>query len=99
LSTSNAKLVEPTPLAKSDKNPEKLNAGQVTLSESTRAIILNTLEATGWVVGGPGGAAEQLGLKRTTLMSKMKKLRISRQRPQSDVNGAESMTVREHHYQ
>jgi formate hydrogenlyase transcriptional activator len=36
------------------------------------------LEAAGWLIGGPTGAAAKLGLKRTTLISKMKKLGISR---------------------
>jgi formate hydrogenlyase transcriptional activator len=43
-----------------------------------RAVILRELEATGWVVGGPDGAAERLGLKRTTLLGKMKRLGIAR---------------------
>jgi formate hydrogenlyase transcriptional activator len=41
-------------------------------------LILDTLESVGWVVGGPVGAAARLGLKRTTLIHKMKKLGISR---------------------
>ena len=42
------------------------------------ALILETLEEAGWVVGGPRGAAAKLGLKRTTLLAKMKRLGISR---------------------
>lgn len=49
-----------------------------TFWESERALILQTLRATGWIVGGPHGAATRLGLKRTTLIAKMKKLGISR---------------------
>jgi transcriptional regulator with GAF, ATPase, and Fis domain len=45
-----------------------------------RTVILRELEATGWVVGGPDGAAERLGLKRTTLLGKMKRLGIARPR-------------------
>jgi formate hydrogenlyase transcriptional activator len=41
-------------------------------------VILQALKATGWVIGGTGGAAARLGLKRTTLIAKMKKLGISR---------------------
>jgi transcriptional regulator with GAF, ATPase, and Fis domain len=48
------------------------------LKDVDRALILKTLEATGWRVGGPGAAAERLGLKRTTLLNKMKTLGISR---------------------
>jgi formate hydrogenlyase transcriptional activator len=49
-----------------------------TLRDSERALILNTLEAAGWVIGGPKGAAARLGLKRTTLICKMQKLGIFR---------------------
>jgi transcriptional regulator with GAF, ATPase, and Fis domain len=50
----------------------------MTLQDSDRALILETLELTGWMIGGPRGAAARLGLKRTTLIHKMKKLGISR---------------------
>ena len=49
-----------------------------TLRDSQRALILKALHASGWIVGGPRGAAARLGLKRTTLIAKMKKLGISR---------------------
>jgi len=49
-------------------------------------LILRALQATGWVVGGPAGAAAQLGLKRTTLIAKMKKLGISRPRRQDEMD-------------
>jgi formate hydrogenlyase transcriptional activator len=48
-----------------------------TLRDSERALILQTLESVGWVIAGANGAAAKLGLKRTTLISKMKKLGIS----------------------
>jgi formate hydrogenlyase transcriptional activator len=48
------------------------------LEDSDRALILETLEQAGWIVGGPRGAAGKLGLKRTTLLAKMKRLGISR---------------------
>jgi formate hydrogenlyase transcriptional activator len=47
-----------------------------TLIEVERDHILRVLDETGWVLGGPAGAAHHLGLKRTTLISKMKKLGI-----------------------
>ena len=50
----------------------------ITLKDSERDLILRTLAAVGWVIGGPRGAAEKLGLKRTTLIHKMQKLGISR---------------------
>ncbi len=45
-----------------------------------RAHILKTLADTNWVIGGKDGAAARLGLKRTTLASRMKKLGIARAR-------------------
>jgi formate hydrogenlyase transcriptional activator len=61
----------------------------VTVEDSDRALILETLEQTGWIVGGPRGAAGKLGLKRTTLLAKMKRLGISRPIPEegSSVRG------------
>ena len=46
--------------------------------DSDRALVMQTLEQTGWIVGGPRGAAAKLGLKRTTLLAKMRRLGISR---------------------
>ncbi len=53
----------------------------MTLEDSDRALILETLEQTGWIVGGPRGAAAKLGLKRTTLLAKMRRLVISQPIP------------------
>jgi formate hydrogenlyase transcriptional activator len=50
----------------------------VTLADAERAHILAVLRETGWVLGGPKGAASRLGMKRSTLHWKMKKLDISR---------------------
>jgi formate hydrogenlyase transcriptional activator len=49
-----------------------------TLQEAERDHIRRVLEKSNWVVGGANGAAARLGMKRTTLQSKMKKLGISR---------------------
>jgi transcriptional regulator with GAF, ATPase, and Fis domain len=49
-----------------------------TFIDSERALILRTLEASGWVIGGRDGAAARLGLKRTTLIYKMQRHGISR---------------------
>jgi formate hydrogenlyase transcriptional activator len=49
-----------------------------TLKEVNRAFIVQALEGAGWVIGGPEGAAASLGLKRTTLLYKMKRLGILR---------------------
>ncbi len=51
-----------------------------TLDEVERARILEVLEQTRWRVSGPRGAALLLGLKPTTLESRMKRLGISRPR-------------------
>jgi formate hydrogenlyase transcriptional activator len=44
-----------------------------TLAETERVHILNALRESNWVVGGVSGAAARLGVKRTTLISKMRK--------------------------
>ena len=48
------------------------------LEAAERHHIIRALEAAKWLIGGPAGAATKLGMKRTTLQSKMQKLRISR---------------------
>ena len=55
-----------------------ISPAPTTLRDSEHALILRTLEAVGWVIGGPKGAAAKLGLKRTTLIHKMQKLGITR---------------------
>lgn len=50
------------------------------LVDAERAHITATLHETNWVVGGPRGAASQLGLPRTTLIARMQRLGISGQR-------------------
>jgi len=50
----------------------------VALKAAEREQILQALAETNWVVGGPKGAAARLGLQRTTLISKMQKLGITR---------------------
>src|SRR5260370_24348761 len=47
-----------------------------TLNDAHRALIIKILRETNWVVGGPNGAAAKLGLKRTTLITKMLSLGI-----------------------
>ncbi len=49
-----------------------------TLEETERQHILSILKSTKWVISGPTGAAAQLGMKRTTLQSKMQRLGIAR---------------------
>jgi formate hydrogenlyase transcriptional activator len=52
------------------------------LEETERHHILSVLSRTNWVVAGPNGAAEQLGMKRSTLQLRMQKLGLSRQTSQ-----------------
>ncbi len=52
----------------------------VTLADADRAHIIATLRQTNGVVGGPNGAAAKLGLKRTTLIARMRNLGISKGR-------------------
>jgi len=74
--------VLPNPLP--DKNPVMVPPSRDTFTASTRALILHSLRSTGWVIGGAAGAAARLGLKRTTLIAKMKKLGISRPAQQTE---------------
>jgi transcriptional regulator with GAF, ATPase, and Fis domain len=61
-------------------------SSQTTLKDSERALIMSTLESVDWLIGGATGAAAKLGLKRTTLISKMKKLGISRPARQANAD-------------
>ncbi len=64
--------------------PVKASRGpsaECTLEDIMRREILAVLTETHWRVAGPNGAAEILGLKKTTLYSKMKKLGLSRSNP------------------
>jgi len=63
-------LTRVTPTAPSDPGR--------TLQEVERVYITETLQKTNWVVGGRAGAAAKLGLPRTTLIARMRKLGISR---------------------
>jgi formate hydrogenlyase transcriptional activator len=65
------------------RNPSKLASdlnGAGTLEAVEREHILRTLQDSNWVIGGPTGAAARLGLKRTTLNNRIRKLGISRPR-------------------
>ncbi len=70
--------VLPNPLPSNHQETVTVVSNSTTLKEVGRALILRALEAAGWMIGGPEGAAVKLGLKRTTLIYKMKKLGIVR---------------------
>ena len=70
--------VLPNPLQITGAQHMGVSPTPTTLIDSERALILRTLEAVGWVIGGRDGAAARLGLKRTTLIYKMQRHGISR---------------------
>jgi formate hydrogenlyase transcriptional activator len=74
--------VLPNPLPTAGSRDVTTSSAGTTLRDSERILIRRTLEAVGWVIGGPKGAAAKLGLKRTTLIHRMQKLGISRPGPQ-----------------
>jgi transcriptional regulator with GAF, ATPase, and Fis domain len=78
--------VLPNPLPTSQKNAVTPIAAQSTFRDAERDLILKTLRATGGLVGGPRGAAVRLGLKRTTLITKMKRLGIYRTRSEGYID-------------
>ena len=58
--------------------PGRVNGTHRTLEEAERAHILATVKGTKWVLSGPRGAATRLGMNRSTLQFRMKKLGIVR---------------------
>jgi len=78
--------VLPNPLPISENNHMPMAPTGTVFHDSQREVILTALRTTGWVIGGPRGAAARLGLKRTTLITKMKKLGISRPVQQKDMD-------------
>jgi formate hydrogenlyase transcriptional activator len=70
--------VLPNPMLTAGTQPGSVATSPTTLMDSERVLILRTLDAAGWVIGGRDGAAARLGLKRTTLIYKMQRHGISR---------------------
>jgi len=64
-----------TPPEKSDPLPAEIS--NPTLEDKVRREILTACQRANWQLGGPRGAAARLGLKRTTLIYKMRRLRIT----------------------
>jgi len=81
--------VLPNPLLTTGTRNIGVSPSPTTLIESERALILRTLEAAGWVIGGRDGAAARLGLKRTTLIYKMQRHGIFRRPLDGDVDISE----------
>jgi formate hydrogenlyase transcriptional activator len=82
--------VLPNPLLTTGTERISVVPTPTTLIASERDLILRTLEAVGWVVGGRVGAAARLGVKRTTLICKMQRHGISRPPLDSDPTMTES---------
>jgi transcriptional regulator with GAF, ATPase, and Fis domain len=59
------------------QRPESVSS---TLADANREHILETLKQTDWMIGGQDGAANRLGLPRTTLIYRMRKLGIETRR-------------------
>jgi len=74
--SSGTTLYLPVDLLKPMRSP--VPTSPVTLEDAEREHICKVLQRTNWVIGGPNGAAAQLGIKRSTLYFRMKKLSISR---------------------
>src|SRR5262245_4325117 len=73
-------------LSSSRRVATSTDGGTSTLDGVKRAHILRVLEQTNWTLGGPGGAAVRLGLRRTTLQSLLKRLGL--EAPMSAVRAA-----------
>ena len=72
-------LVLRVPLSELKLTAEPASGDLLTLEAAEREHILKALETTNWVLAGPRGAAARLGMKRTTLQSRIRKLGIARQ--------------------
>ncbi len=85
----------PNPLPTPQANTMPPIALPGTWRDREAALILQTVRAAGGLIGGPQGAAARLGLKRTTLLSKMKRLGIfrRRQRPMSEFDEVSGLTI------
>jgi formate hydrogenlyase transcriptional activator len=74
LAALNGRKASPSRAESAETRPES----RETLEQAERRHILSALEASRWVVGGPNGAAARLGMKRSTLQFRMRKLAIVR---------------------
>jgi formate hydrogenlyase transcriptional activator len=80
-------LPNPVPVSeKKERHPVAIVPAHGTLRDAERSLIFQTLEAAGWRIGGTTGAAVRLGLKRTTLIGKMKRFGIARPLARYDID-------------
>ncbi len=70
-------LVLRPPLAELKQALQEPNSRLSTLEEAEREHVLRALRESNWVIAGPNGAASRLGMKRTTLAYRIRKLKIS----------------------
>ena len=74
---SNDGVFEPAPPEECEPVPVETSSANPTLEDKIRQEILAECQRANWKLGGPRGAAARLGLKRTTLFYKMKRLGIT----------------------
>src|SRR5262249_29062148 len=67
-------------------DPVQASTEMLTLEQTEREYILRTLEITHWRIKGPEGAATRLGMKSSTLYSRMKKLGIPTRRQKDEAD-------------
>ena len=77
VTTGSALQIPVADFRRRDPIPPPPVASDGTLAAAEREAILRTLRETNGVLGGPRGAATRLGMKRTTLQSRMRKLGIA----------------------
>jgi hypothetical protein len=65
------------PLSELKQAPQEPNSRLSTLEEAERNHVLRALRESSWVIGGSNGAAARLGVKRTTLAYRIRKLKVS----------------------
>jgi formate hydrogenlyase transcriptional activator len=70
-------VFEPAPLERCEPAPPENETSNSTLEDKVRKEILAACQRANWKLGGPRGAAARLGLKRTTLFYKMRRLGIT----------------------
>jgi formate hydrogenlyase transcriptional activator len=71
-------VLELAPVVELERTQERTSTEASTLAAAEREHILKALQETDWVIAGPHGAARRLGVRRTTLLYKMRRLGIFR---------------------